>query len=444
MVRPASFLIVMLAACDGGSTAESTAPTWHGDIRKVVATRCLDCHQAGGVGPIDMSNPDDWADGAPAWAAMATAAVESGRMPPWLPADDCHPIESNGGLTDDEREAFAAWAAAEFPVGDADDFIPPEMPDRPMLSRKLAWGAPDKQLVSAEPYRPDPAQPDDYRCIVIDEAFDQAAWIRGMEVRPDAKEYVHHLIVYRFDASQVEREVTRPDAEDPGPGFACFNNPNAETVMGWAPGQNGEFLPEGVARYVPAGSRLVLQIHYNTLGKDPASIPEDQTAVDVWFQPAPEPVEQAVWTIPFPDMGIELPAGDPNVVEKEVFSVRNVFGDIPITVPVIGVMAHMHQLGTAISLDVKQGRDRKACVLDIPRWDFNWQQTYYFPEDDWIQVGSNTEFHMTCKYDNSAANQIVVNGEQLEPRDVRWGEGTTDEMCLTYLMTLVPASFVAP
>ena len=37
---------------------------------------------------------------------------------------------------------------------------------------------------------------------------------------------------------------------------------------------------------------------------------------------------------------------------------------------------------------------------------------------------------MTCSWDNSASNQQIIDGDILEPIDVQWGEGTTDEMCL--------------
>ncbi len=426
-------VIVAGAACGGGE-AQKDLVTFHADIRPVVERNCATCHRPDGVGPTDFTDATDWETGAPAWAAAAAAAVQSGAMPPWQASDACHPIEASLAITDAERAAFAAWADAEFPLGDPATYVPPEVPERPMASRKEAWGLPDLSLAAERPYQIQTAQPDDYRCIVLDQTFETDTWVRGLEVSPDQKPYVHHLIVYQFAPDQVP-ELEALDAADPELGYACFNNPDAETLQGWAPGQNGEFLPDGLARYVPAGAKWVVQIHYNTLGRDPATVPADQTRVDIWLADAAP--AQAVVTIPFPDFGIRLPAGDPDVTEKESFDLSW----LPSEVPIAGVMGHMHQLGTSIKLEAKQA-DGKACLLDVPDWDFNWQQTYYFPEDQWFMAGPGTELVMTCSYDNSASNQIVVNGEALEPRDVGWGENTTDEMCLTYIMAVLPTAWL--
>ena len=86
----------------------------------------------------------------------------------------------------------------------------------------------------------------------------------------------------------------------------------------------------------------------------------------------------------------------------------------------------------------------EECLVDIPNWDFNWQQTYAFLEDEILVAQPGDEFRLTCVYDNSEANQPVVNGEQLEPRRVRWGDGTLDEMCLNYITTIEPFEAVQP
>jgi hypothetical protein len=431
--------VLATAACGGAESEPTTPVTWHTDIRPIVEQRCATCHQPGGVGPTDFTDTSDWEGGPATWAAAASAAVASGAMPPWMPSDDCHAIEDDRGLTDAQRALFAAWAEQDHAVGEEADYVAPAPEVRPMVDRKAEWGAPDVVLSSPVPYDISTAQPDDYRCIVLDHEFPVDTWLRGVEVVPDQRAWVHHLILYQFSPDQVEALLAE-DAQTPEIGYPCFNNPNAETMMAWAPGQNGEFLPEGVGRYVKAGSKWVAQIHYNTLGADPADVPADQTSVEIWEYDA-QP-ERAVLTVPFANMGIRLPAGDPDVVERDDFTVSDIFGQLPFDLPLMGVMAHMHQLGTAISLEAKTPGEGSTCLVDIPRWDFNWQQSYYFPEDDWFSASSDTTFKMTCRYDNSAANQIVVNGESLEPRDVFWGENTTDEMCLTYLLAVVPSAVV--
>lgn len=433
---------VALSACQGspGSTDTSDV-TFQADIRPIIETSCLDCHKAGGVGPTDFTyDAADWADGAPAWAAAAASAVQAGIMPPWMPSDDCHPIEDAGGLTAEQVALFASWADNAYAAGDEADYTAPAPVVNIMEERKPTFGEPDFVLASDVPYTPSTAAgPDDYRCIVTDAEFAVDTWVRGLELAPDQIPYVHHLIAYVYFPADVPA-MQALDEADPGPGFTCFGNPSADTLLAWAPGQKGEFLPDGMARNIQAGSKIVFQIHYNTLGKDPTTIPADQTGMRMWLTPDNAPPENVLTTIPFSNGDIEIPAGDPNVSQKNEFKGEWLIGDLPLEFPVIGVMGHMHQLGTAIRLDAKEQGSEKACVLDIPKWDFNWQQTYFFPADQPVMLTGKTTFSMECVYDNSAANQQVVNGQQLEPRDVYWGDSTLDEMCLTYLLTSVPLS----
>src|SRR5690606_36575567 len=108
---------------------------------------------------------------------------------------------------------------------------------------------------------------------------------------------------------------------------------------------------------------------------------------------------------------------------------------------IVGVTPHMHLLGTQISAErVGQigGDEPDQCIVDIPDWDFNWQRYYVIEEEQSVVVQPGEGVRLTCMYDNSQEHQPVVNGVQQEARDVRWGEGTLDEMCLVYLSEEVP------
>ncbi len=434
--------LAIAASFASACTTDST-PTYQADVRPIFEQRCQSCHQPGGIGTFDITyDAAAWADGPPAWAQQAALSVAAGEMPPWMPSQDCHAIQDSRALTTEQRDTVAAWAAANFPAGDESDYVSPAPIEHPMLDRRDAWGDPDLVLASPDPYTPVVSRPDDYRCIVVDHDFTEGTWIRGLEVAPEEAEIVHHLILYAFDASEAA-SLTQLDAADPEPGYACPGNPTATTVLAWAPGQVGEFLPEGIGRYVDAGTKLVMQIHYNTLGRTQDEVPGDRTATRIWLYPAGETPTQAVLQIPFPNMDIRIPAGEPNAAQENTLNLQPLFGNAPIEVPIIGVMGHMHQLGRAISLDMQRTGQDEACLLDIPEWNFSWQQSYFFPEDQWAQVGSDTTLRMTCRFDNSAANQPVVNGEQLTPRDVTWGEGTLDEMCLTYAVALVSPALLS-
>ena len=51
---------------------------------------------------------------------------------------------------------------------------------------------------------------------------------------------------------------------------------------------------------------------------------------------------------------------------------------------------------------------------------------------------STDRLNLSCRWDNSAANQPFVDGKQIEPTDLEWGDDTGDEMCLTGLYVTAP------
>ncbi|MCB9683045.1 MAG: hypothetical protein H6733_16395 [Alphaproteobacteria bacterium] len=422
-------VLTLLTACGGAGEP----PTYHADVRPILERSCTSCHVEGGIGPFAMDLSEAaWADGPPSWVPAAVAAIEAGTMPPWTPDPSCRSYVDARNLPEADKDTVAAWAAADFPVGDPGAYRAPD------TAAKVELDAPDLDLKPAESYTADATRPDDYRCFVVDHAFDADAWVRAFTVVPDQVELVHHVILYRLAPGYAE-QARQWDADDDGPGYSCFGSPgtwDADTLAGWAPGQNPEVYPEGIARRIEKGSTLVLQIHYNTLGRTEAPKP-DRTGVQLWLLPAGETPTQQLVSYPLADTRLNIPAGDGKAVETEDFS----FGGLPIDIPAIGVFPHMHQLGTRIRMDVVRDKGPKECVIDIPAWDFNWQQSYFFEDFTPITFGPDDLLRLKCTYDNSAGNQPVVNGEQLEPRDVHWGDGTLDEMCLMYAYILVPPGF---
>lgn len=448
-MRATWWVWVFMAACTRGpSTTDSTAdtdagstdsdpsdttPTYHRDVLPILDTRCGACHTAGGQAPFDVHyEAAAWASGPPDWAALAVAAVDAGTMPPWSPADDCFPIQAVRDVPETELAVLHAWADAGFPEGDlADEPKPGDgVPD--------TLGEPDLVFRSEVAYTPDPTAPDDYRCIVVDPSVENDAWVRAVTVAPDARRVLHHVILYRMDAGWAD-DVAGWDAAADGVGYPCFGSPgtwDAEALAGWAPGQRPEVYGEGVARRLAKGSVLVLQVHYNTLGLEPAAIPADRTAVELWTLPDGESPKLEVLSFPLADVDLDIPAGDPNVVEESSVSLDQLNG----LRRTIGVFPHMHTLGTSIRLDAVHSDGTSQCVVDIPDWNFAWQQAYFFEEASRLLIGNNDQLKLRCTFDNSPTNQQTVNGVLQEPRQVGWGEGTNDEMCLVYLYVTVPVA----
>jgi len=448
MIRFWVVLAVFLCAGCGGDDAEpqpstdtsddtsfvpdSTAPmpdtmapstvTYHADVRPIMDLACVGCHEQGGAGPFPLTN---YGEVAPL-ATLIVGSVTSGSMPPWNPAADCRPIQDERVLTEGELALIVAWEQDGAVEGDPADYPGPP-PEAPSL------GTPDLLLDGGVGYQMNLALPDDYRCFPLQHTFASRTYIRGSNVYPDHKPVVHHVLFYAVPPQNVAA-MTAKDEADPAPGYQCFGGPavgDTPLIGGWVPGMQPVFFPEDAAIALEAGSKIVMQVHYNALGvSDPSSIQADQTQVGLWtLQPGEKPLYQ-VQIDPLANTGIVIAEGDPDSVHKQTFQMFSA-GTL------IGVAPHMHLLGTRIGVQHRSGATGvNSCLVDVPQWDFNWQQFYWFEESHYQDLMPGDRFELECAYDNSTSNQPVVNGEQLAPKKVKWGDGTLDEMCLNYIVTM--------
>jgi hypothetical protein len=184
--------------------------------------------------------------------------------------------------------------------------------------------------------------------------------------------------------------------------------------------------------FVPKGARIVMQVHYNLVNFDAGNPPPaDRSKVALWTLESGQTPTQLVTITGFPHGGIQIPAGDSNVVQEKTFN-------IPPGATIIGAAPHMHLLGKAIKVVLERADGSEECIIDVPAWDFDWQQFYLFEPEDYFLTKVGDSLRLTCTYDNSSANQPYVNNVQVQPKDVSWGDGTFDEMCLNYVIALKP------
>ncbi|MEM7676462.1 MAG: hypothetical protein AAF449_10710 [Myxococcota bacterium] len=417
---------LVFTACSSGEDApsEGPPPTWSNEIRAIVENNCTTCHYSGGATPFALQTHEEVAG---ASAAMLDA-MTSGRMPPW-PADPaCRTYRDERRLDAEDIEIFRRWVTAGTPMGEqvASIEVTPPVFDADTTAKAATAYLPE--LSSAG---------DDYRCFVLDIDFDAPTWIVGSTVEP-ATEAVHHVIVYALTAAQAQTAVML-DAEDEREGYTCFGGPLprdngnltssfASSIASWVPGAEPRRLPDGTGISVAAGSKIVMQVHYSAVG---GTSRPDQTAVLLkTTQTPPARIER---TMSFPVLDLVIPAGDDNVTVSQ--TITN-WSNSPATIT--SFTGHMHLLGTKISAEIMGLNDESRCGLSIPNWDFDWQLNYRLPESMPMTVAPNEGIKITCTYDNSAAHQPFVDGVQQQPRNVTWGEGSLDEMCLLYATVVEP------
>ena len=435
--RPGSVGSEQPAAADA---APPPAPlTYWGRVAPILEAHCTSCHAPGGIGPIALTRFED----AKTHAGAIAYNTQSRHMPPWLPdTAACAELRHSRALSDEEIRVLGDWAAAGAPEGRREDYRAPAR-----RGAKLALAAePDRKVAPGAAYAPKPGRADDYHCFVLDPKLDRPERVIGLRVVPGLPAIVHHVLLYEVRASAVAK-VEALDEREPGPGYTCFGGIgvmpalragdlgkgelvdfDAQMIVGWAPGAGATDvaggptpLPEGTAIKLAPGSRVVMQVHYSLENHVPGT--RDATTVDLWLARETEQLRQAVW-VPLLKYDFRVPPGagpdDPRATAG---------AEVPLPFPleVRGVAAHMHLRGSSIRVDAVSDGGR-ACLLDVPRWDFHHQEGYWLKEG--VRVGKAA---VTCRWDNRAAAQPVTSGKRKAPRELRWGEGTDDEMCLAFL-----------
>ena len=319
-------------------------------------------------------------------------------------------------------------------------------------------------LTMAKPYAP--AAPhggtDEYRCFLVDPQLNSAAFLTGSQFLPQNSELVHHAIFFRLGPAGAA-EAVKVDAESPGDGWTCFGDSGIGDdawVAHWAPGANETLLVPGIGYPMPAGSKLVMQVHYNLLATDGKAGGTDQSAIRLRLtdgKTALRPLETGQVYAP-----IELPctaaeSGPLCDRSAAVADVTSRFGehagqtveelneacnqgrapvagntqhcDNPVdgAGTVYAVAGHMHLLGRSIKLELNPGTPGAQTLLDLPSYNFDDQAIRPLAKPVAVKAGDT--LRVTCTHD-AAVRKMLPQLSTLPARYVVWGDGTSDEMCL--------------
>jgi hypothetical protein len=252
-------------------------------------------------------------------------------------------------------------------------------------------------------------------------------FIQAVDIKPGNRNVVHHVILY-LDESGISVDL---DAKDPGPGYTSFGGPGfttTGTLGGWAPGERGRFVPEGVAWKIKAGSRVVAQVHYHPRGD---TVEKDRTQIGLYF--SRQPVKKELGVVPIVNANFTIPANNPNYQVNAAFPVPP-----GLDAHAIGIAPHMHLLGKKMKVESRT-TGKTDCLIDIQDWNFNWQGVYYFKDS--VPLKALSVLTLNASFDNSSNNPYNPNDP---PKAVRWGEQTTDEMCIAFILYTLDAENLAP
>ncbi len=418
----AALTLAFPLASMGCSSAETNDPTkstdaaltYYRDVKPILDAHCAGCHVEGGIAPFAITSYEL----AKAQSGSIKASVVSRTMPPWQAAQGCADYLYDRSLSDETIATIAQWVDEGAAEGNPSDEPPPLEVSTTTLSRI------DRTLSMPTAYTP-VVSPDEYRCFLIDWPENVTRYVTGFGVQPGNDSIVHHVIAFLAPPSTVA-EYEALDAADPEPGYPCFGGTGGTRLSwigAWAPGGIGSDLPAGTGIEVPVGSKVVLQLHYNTTTAKPAP---DTTKILLSLE---DSVERKGVVLPFANIDwvlgktMDIPAHSTDVTHSfdldlsqyaSVYSGGVFENGKPITIHGAGL--HLHTLGTQAKTSILRQGGGEECMLDIPRWDFNWQSSYDFSKTKTLNPGD--QVHLECHYDNPTA------------MNVNWGEGTSDEMCL--------------
>ncbi len=358
-------------------------------ISRILNNRCVECHREGEVAPMTLTDYDEVVG----WSEMIREVVAEERMPPWHANPEYGEFENDCRLPDEEKEQIFAWVDNGSPQGD-----PADLPEPPSFVDGWEAGEPDQVIyMSDEPYEVAAEGTVEYQYFSVDPGWTEDKWIRVAEARPGNRAIVHHILC-----------SIQSDA-----GGAATNIMNGVGI-GWAPGLGPRDFKDGVALHIPAGAKIVFQMHYTPNGTKQF----DRSYVGFQFM-KPEEVKYMAAGGASAAAGFKIPAGDSNheVTSEYVFERDQLL---------LSMLPHMHLRGKSFRYTAVYPDGKEEILLDVPRYDFNWQLRYFLKEPKLMPKG--TKLQCVAHFDNSAENMINPDPTV----DVTWGDQTYEEMMIGF------------
>lgn len=422
-----ALVVALLTGCGAQVTYEK-------DVRPLMEARCVSCHIEGGIAPFGLTSYEQVA----AMRSAIAVATKNRTMPPYLAGPGCAEYADDQTLSDAQIAMLDTWAKEGGVRGTPSGASKSAAPLETSLPRV------DLTIGMKEPWTP-VKEPDDYHCFVIDWPYQTDQYVVGFNVKPGNARVAHHAIAFLIPPDKAA-SITALDDAEAGAGYTCFGGPGGGSTSvswlgSWAPGGKPIMYPENTGLLVKPGSKVVLQMHYNTGAAPNASERTDQTSVELAVA---DTVKRKAFIMPWADPNwvrkhqMNIPAGNPDVRHAFSFDPTNFLSFISggllknnEAVRIHSAGFHQHLLGTGGKMSITRADGSSECLLDVPRWDFHWQRSYQFTAPKVLKVGE--QLSLSCSWNNSDAFQPVIDGVRQPPREVNWGEGTGDEMCLGIL-----------
>ncbi|HKP88112.1 MAG TPA: cytochrome c [Blastocatellia bacterium] len=459
----------ILAACfiflptGSASTGGKKEVTFSKDVAPIFFKNCAECHRPNDIAPMSLVTYKE----ARPWARSIKEKVVNREMPPWSPDPNHGEFRNDKRLSQKDVDTIVAWVD-----GGAKEGNPKDLPPMPEVA-KGGWtiGKPDVVLEMGEEYTVDPNAPDNYINFFIPTDFKEDKWIQAAEIVPGNRKVVHHVIAFiqtpqimakrmeaakasgqkfgartangsmfyldgtlrrvRMDAPVMDNTCEQPTAQRAAGGGGNGEANEGALLAGYAPGKEVDIWPVGLAKKVPAGSTIMFQMHYSSFRGALDKPLKDRTKIGLIF--AKEPPDKMILTSGVVNATFKIPAGAEN---HEVVACQT----IPRDLQIIDYMPHMHLRGKDMKYEIVYPDGRRETLLWVPKFNFNWQDTYYLKQP--LNVPKGSKFIVTAHFDNSTKNKYNPDPK----KEVRWGDPTYDEMMIGWMDFIIdnPAKAAKP
>lgn len=400
--------------------------TYNQDIAPIMNDKCVSCHRPGEIGPMPLQTYVQVA----ANIQLIEHLVKTKRMPPWHASASVGKFANDRSLTEAEYQKLLQWIANGYPEGTG---------SAPTKTFPSGWqiGTPDVEFTIPTPVNIPASGEVDYQYQITATNFTEDKWISAAEIRTEQSGHVHHVIasVLPPDGSLIpptEMGINCPQwALSPQAqkrrdellkqGHAVAHS-DGRFLAGWGVGIQFLKLPEDAGVLVPAGSKLLFQLHYVTNG---TPITDTTTKIGLTF--STHKIAHQVHTIKVSNQQFVIPPRVDNYEASACYTLMQ-----PVTL--LELIPHMHLRGKDFSFAVNLPDGISKQILYVPHYDFDWQTVYRLAEP--LKLPSGSKLDILAHFDNSAHNPHNPNPEQ----EVFFGEQTDDEMLMGYAVLMTDVS----
>jgi len=386
-------LTALLVVGVSASGPAKTSATFTKDVAPILFNRCIECHRTGEIAPMSLVTYQEVRP----WAKSIRQRVVERSMPPWSADPHVGKFSNDPTLSQKEIDSIVSWVDGGAPKGDDKD-----LPPTPKVTAGWTIGQPDVVLAMQEEYSIPADGTVPYLYFTIPTGFKEDKWISAMEIKPGNRGVVHHVIAF------VQEAGASGGRRGGGGGEA---QQGRGQLGGITPNKTGIVFGPGTARLIKAGSSIVFQMHYTTNGE----ATKDRTSIGLVF--TKEPPTRTLVTGSAMNARFVIPPGDGN---HEVKSSTTMKEDVHLT----SFMPHMHFRGKDFVYTAVYPDGRSEVLLNVPKYDFNWQLTYVL--DKPVALPKGTRLDCVAHFDNSTKNKFNPD----PTKEVRWGDQTWEEMMI--------------